>query len=881
MQLGAIRERLRSKKTLAVLGVVVVAAAAITTVSIVNREPSIRSQSQFVTGTPEPDGRAVRLDTTLFLPETTPAPAVLLTQGFGGDKSGLAGDARRLARAGYVVLTYTARGFGDSGGKIHFASPRYEVNDAKLLVSYLAARSEVRKDDGAPQIAAAGSSYGGGISLLLAAYDPRIKAVSADITWNNVANAFFPNFGGTAPGPFKSRWVGLLFGNGFGDERGGFGSPGGGSGPPRVDGTAACGRFAADVCSAYQQSAEQGSPTSALRTLMREASPASVITRIKAPTQLTQGVQDSLFPLSEADANARGISATGTPVSVDWRAGGHDNSAAGGGVPIGNAITWFDKVFAGRDLGGPQPFDYNDQNGGINSEDDDPIPATLQTDGYPGIDGVARETRQVRFSGPPQQIASPAGGNPSVITSIPGLGGISSRFDQALAILPSAPGQTALFASPVLRDEVPIVGQSSIAITVTSQTASDAVLFAALRDVDGGSFTLPSQLVSPVKVTGLRPGVPRTVTVRLPTVVQKVLRGHRLVLSVSASDFAYRGPDDARTYSISLPGNSTVATVPTAAGREVGGGYPLGWLWAGIGACLLVGLGVGLIFRRRRQVLKPDPSLTDVPVAVRGLVKEYAGGYRAVDDISFQVEKGQVVGLLGPNGAGKTTALRVLVGLITATEGELYVFGQRIAPGAPVLSRLGSFIEGPGFLPHLTGRENLRLYWAATGRPDHEAEFSVALDIAGLGGSIDRRVGTYSQGMRQRLGIAQAMLGLPELLVLDEPTNGLDPPQIAEMREVMKQYAETGRTVVVSSHLLSEVEQTCTHVVVMHKGRVVSAGSVDEISGTDGSQLSVDDPARAAEILAANGVDAQLVPARRSLEDVFLELIGEEVTLND
>jgi ABC-2 type transport system ATP-binding protein len=129
--------------------------------------------------------------------------------------------------------------------------------------------------------------------------------------------------------------------------------------------------------------------------------------------------------------------------------------------------------------------------------------------------------------------------------------------------------------------------------------------------------------------------------------------------------------------------------------------------------------------------------------------------------------------------------------------------------------------------------------------------------------------------MKQRLGIAQAMLGLPELLVLDEPTNGLDPPQIAEMREVLQRYAATGRTVVVSSHLLAEVEQTCTHVVVMHRGRLVAAGSVTEIAGSGGSvQLVVDDPEHAAQVLVAAGISARPVPARRALEDVFLDLIG-------
>jgi ABC-2 type transport system ATP-binding protein len=190
-----------------------------------------------------------------------------------------------------------------------------------------------------------------------------------------------------------------------------------------------------------------------------------------------------------------------------------------------------------------------------------------------------------------------------------------------------------------------------------------------------------------------------------------------------------------------------------------------------------------------------------------------------------------VLGLLGPNGAGKTTCLRMLMGLILPTEGTIRIFGHQVTPGAAVLSRLGSFIEGPGFLPHLSGRDNLELYWRSTGRRAADSGLELALEIAGLGDDVQRKVRTYSQGMRQRLAIAQAMLGLPHLLVMDEPTNGLDPPQIREMREVLGRYAATGRTVVISSHLLAEVEQTCSHVVVMLAGRLVAAGPVDELIG--------------------------------------------------
>ena len=229
------------------------------------------------------------------------------------------------------------------------------------------------------------------------------------------------------------------------------------------------------------------------------------------------------------------------------------------------------------------------------------------------------------------------------------------------------------------------------------------------------------------------------------------------------------------------------------------------------------------------------------------MVKEFRGGLRAVDDASFIVPSGTVIGLLGPNGAGKTTTMRVAMGLIRPTSGAVSIFGEQVTAGAPVLARVGSFVEGPGFLPHLSGRRNLELYWRASGRGG-DPQWDEVLEIAGLGGAIDRRVRTYSQGMRQRLGIAQAMLGMPDLLVLDEPMNGLDPPQIREMRDVMKAYADVGRTVIVSSHLLSEVEQTCSHVVVMNRGTVVYQGTThDLLAGRSGLRL----------------------------EDVFLELVGE------
>lgn len=320
--------------------------------------------------------------------------------------------------------------------------------------------------------------------------------------------------------------------------------------------------------------------------------------------------------------------------------------------------------------------------------------------------------------------------------------------------------------------------------------------------------------------------------------------GHRLRLVLSATDLGYASPAEPATYTVSLDGPLTVPTAPAV--RTAAAGLPW-WTWGLPAAGLLVAAVLLLTGRRRSTapapgpdggrrstVAAPDPDLADVPLRITGLSKKYArsADRYAVRDLGFQVEKGQVLGLLGPNGAGKTTTLRMLMGLIAPDAGEIRVFGHAIRPGAPVLSRVGAFVEGAGFLPHLSGRANLELYWQATGRPVEDAHLDEALEIAGLGDALARAVRTYSQGMRQRLAIAQAMLGMPDLLILDEPTNGLDPPQIREMRDVMIRYAAGGRTVIVSSHLLSEVEQSCTHLVVMDRGRLVQAGPVAEITGS-------------------------------------------------
>jgi ABC-2 type transport system ATP-binding protein len=292
-----------------------------------------------------------------------------------------------------------------------------------------------------------------------------------------------------------------------------------------------------------------------------------------------------------------------------------------------------------------------------------------------------------------------------------------------------------------------------------------------------------------------------------------------------------------------------------------------------------------VLMRRRWRQADPRPDLADVPLVVEDVTKTYQDGFRAVVGISFRAEAGQVVGLLGPNGAGKTSAMRMFVGLIRPDSGSIFVNGQPVHAGADVLGSVGAFIEGPGFLPHLTGMQNLRAYWEATGRPLADAHLDEALAIAGLGTAINRRVRGYSHGMRQRLGIAQAMLGLPPLLVLDEPTNGLDPPQIKAMRAVLADYAAAGRTVVISSHLLSEVENTCSHVVVMDKGKVILTGAVADLVASDTVTLiglADDDQVQAARrALLARGIRAEpegqvlRVVADLPRSEIVAGLVGE------
>ncbi|NED77328.1 CocE/NonD family hydrolase [Streptomyces sp. SID9944] len=827
-------------------------------------------------------GAGVRLDTSYFTPDGSGRhPAVLLGHGFGGSKDDVRQQAEDLARDGYAVLTWSARGFGRSTGRIGLNDPKGEVADVSRLIDWLARQPQVRLDrPGDPRVGVAGASYGGAIALLAAGHDPRVDAIAPAITYWNLADALFPN------GVFKKLWAGVFLNSGGG-----------------------CARFEPELCRMYQRVAESGRPDPEARALLEARSPAAVADRVKVPTLLVQGQTDSLFPLDQADQAQKAIKANGAPVDVDWISGGHDGGDLESDRVQVRVTAWFDRYLKGDRDADTGPAFRVTRTGGVDSTDGAALLRGASGDAYPGL---ASTPRTVALTGRAQRFENPAGASPPAVSSLPGLGSAAGSLTQlsALGVGVSLdfPGQYARFDSAPVSGDLRVTGSPTVTVHVAS-TSDDAVLFAKLYDVGPGEArpVLPAQLVDPVRVEGAKSG--KDVALTLPAIDHEVQKGHRLRLVLASTDLAYASPATPATYTVSL---KSALTVPTAPGVTTAAAPLPAWVWWLPAAGAVVAAALLLTARRRTTAPAPDPALAGVPLQITGLSKRYARSTDryAVRDLSFRVEQGQVLGLLGPNGAGKTTTLRMLMGLIRPDEGEIRVFGHAIRPGAPVLSRVGAFVEGAGFLPHLSGRENLELYWRATGRPPEDAHLDEALEIAGLGEALARAVRTYSQGMRQRLAIAQAMLGLPDLLILDEPTNGLDPPQIREMREVMIRYAAGGRTVIVSSHLLAEVEQSCTHLVVMDRGRLVQAGPVRDIIGSGdtllvGTATPVEEPVAekvaalpgvASAVRTEDGLLVRLEPGgtpqalvaelvrldvpvasvgpHRRLEDAFLTLIG-------
>jgi ABC-2 type transport system ATP-binding protein len=299
----------------------------------------------------------------------------------------------------------------------------------------------------------------------------------------------------------------------------------------------------------------------------------------------------------------------------------------------------------------------------------------------------------------------------------------------------------------------------------------------------------------------------------------------------------------------------------------------------GLALVVIVALGFGvarLAGRRRLQGHLPEPLTTAAPARPRarpgptaargqqaavetvGLTKRF-GVHVAVDEVDLLVPRGSAFGYLGPNGAGKTTLIRTLLGLTRADHGSTTLLGVPVpADRRRALARVGAIVDEPRFHPHLTGRQNLRLLAAARGGQAH-TRIDPSLSRVGLTDRADDKVASYSMGMRQRLGVAGCLLGDPELLILDEPMNGLDPAGMHEMRTMITSLVGEGRTVMLSSHLLDEVQRTCDTVAIVDRGRVVRQGPIDElIRGAAAAVVHVDcdDPAVAQRLIDAAGVAA-------------------------
>jgi ABC-2 type transport system ATP-binding protein len=254
-----------------------------------------------------------------------------------------------------------------------------------------------------------------------------------------------------------------------------------------------------------------------------------------------------------------------------------------------------------------------------------------------------------------------------------------------------------------------------------------------------------------------------------------------------------------------------------------------------------------------------SPAADPARIVVESLTKDFGRNIRAVDQLSFTVEPGSVTGFLGPNGAGKTTTLRMLLGLVHPTAGRATIGGQQYSSLPHPLTRVGASLESSSFHPARSGRNHLRVLCAAAGLPDQRAD--IVLAQVGLADAGNRKVRGYSLGMRQRLGLAAALIGDPRVLILDEPANGLDPDGIRWLRGFFRHLANEGRSVLVSSHQLNEIQEVADRVVILDRGRLIRAGSIAELTaGTDVVRVRTPNPQPLLAALAAAGLHTQPEP---------------------
>ena len=522
---------------------------------------------------------------------------------------------------------------------------------------------------------------------MAAAYDGRIDAIVPQITWYDLADALFPDATGRGPeqGVFKRMWAGLFFSRAVGNPlAGGAGGLGGltgtangtgatgtpdGTGPPggTGDGTAAvdpaerarCGRFLPEICQIYQQVAETGRATPEAVEMLRRSSPVSVPGKIRVPALLIQGKRDSLFPLGHADSNARAIAATGAPVEVAWFDGGHDGGDGELDWVTERTIGWFGRWLKKDGVPSGDAFTVT-RDGGRDPGTRRPVLVHAETGRYPGLGGTARPA--IRIGGPDQQVASPPGGSPASISTVPGVGALVSGLGGA-GLAMDMPGQSAIFETGPLAAPLTVTGTPTIRVRVHGE--GEVTLFAKLYDVGGQRPILPQGLVAPLRITATERGT--TVAVTLPAIDHRFDPGHRLRVVLSTTDMGYAAPGAPSVHRVGLA--SQEIAVPTDTSLTAAGPGLGWWTWAMPLTALALATAL-LLAGRARRADEPDHELAGVPLQITGLTKAYRNGELAVDDLSFRVEQGQVLGLLGPNGAGKTTTMRMLMGLIHAGLGR-------------------------------------------------------------------------------------------------------------------------------------------------------------------------------------------------------------------
>ncbi|WP_343947744.1 S15 peptidase family protein, partial [Nonomuraea longicatena] len=528
------------------------------------------------------DDQKVTLDTTFYPPAGGgKAPAVLLAHGFGGSKRSMRDQALRLAQEGYAVLTWSARGFGASTGQIALNSPDYEVKDVQQLISWLARQPQVRLDrDGDPRVAIVGGSYGGSIALMTAAHDNRVDTIVPQITWYDLSESLFPHSAGGGPedGVFKRMWAGIFFGRGVPSSREdlmAFAQ----AQPPSTPQDVRCGRFLPRICDIYQQVAETGRATPEAVALLRASSPVSLPGRIKIPTLLIQGQRDSLFPLEQADRNAKAIAATGAPVSVLWYDGGHDGGNGEADWLHDRTSAWLAQHLK-QTSGPPVGVFTSTRDGGRDPGTRQRIRLHPETGAYPGLSGTS--STRIELSGPPQPVVNPPGGAPASISVVPGvsglLGGSGVGGAANLSVSLDMPGQTATFQSAPLTAPLQLTGSSSVTLRV--QGKGEATLFAKLWDVADTIQPplLPAGLAAPIRVKIPEGQDGTDVTVTLPAVDHRFAVGHRLRLSVTTTDMGYATPAAPGTFQVALAAPAlTVPTVTALSAPVTGIAW---WVWA-------------------------------------------------------------------------------------------------------------------------------------------------------------------------------------------------------------------------------------------------------------------------------------------------------------